>query len=872
MMFNAKAAARWSMAVLVLGLGAHVARAGASATIQAFDAPDGETYYAVALQADHIEAPTPSRKLVILVDTSASQVGEHREHGLSVLRELLSALPSDRQLTVYAVDIQTVPLTAPDVTPQVALQTAIPRLRQRFPAGATDMRLALTTALQALAGSDGGAVLYLGDGMSTANLIQQADMQDLLQDLRDRQTPVSSYAVGPRTDLQLLGILAQHTGGRVLVDEGMDQRRDVVQIGEELTAVVLQPVYFPTSVEVVPKMVDLVPHEALPLRTDRETIYLGRGILPGAVTVTLSGADQVLRIPSRGQPMTGGNTFLYGSYRQAELNGGLNPLAGMEMYRQAQQGFEDEIARLEAAGEQAVIARDFKTAEQLGLTIKNFDPANVRAEVLIGAAGDLQVRTIAQTEAPDDSQAPPFPQLDPAAPAGPTPATSPTPAAPAIPDSRLLPGDLQGRESPLDQSLIEGEVDRRKVAGERLTLDVGQVIESSEQRLNSDPLGARNDLESALGAVKSAQDISPEVRAQLLRRVNSAIDIVRSRTASIDQRNIRAQQRLAEQEAQRRLVEASMLDELRLAQLVDRVRALIWEGYRGNEEGFEEAEAVARQITSMRPGSAIGVQTLTVSEAAGQLDKAFRLRTLRQDRFLATLHQVELSHVPFPDEPPVRYPPAPVWRALTERRAKWNSVDLHQNSPNEERIYRALEDETNFEFVDTPLSDAIDYISQLHNITILMDDVALTDVGIATDEPINLVLSGVRLRSAMKIMLEGLGLTWVVEDEVMKITTIEAAEEKLQTRVYPVGDLVISPAVMKSNVGGAGGGLGGGGLGGGLGGGGGGLGGGGGIGGGGGGFGGGGGGGGFYSVADPISGTLDAAPNPCLKKKPLDLR
>jgi hypothetical protein len=31
----------------------------------------------------------------------------------------------------------------------------------------------------------------------------------------------------------------------------------------------------------------------------------------------------------------------------------------------------------------------------------------------------------------------------------------------------------------------------------------------------------------------------------------------------------------------------------------------------------------------------------------------------------------------------------------------------------------------------------------------------------------------------------------VIEDEVMKITTIEVANEKLSTRVYPVGDLVV---------------------------------------------------------------------------------
>jgi hypothetical protein len=89
-------------------------------------------------------------------------------------------------------------------------------------------------------------------------------------------------------------------------------------------------------------------------------------------------------------------------------------------------------------------------------------------------------------------------------------------------------------------------------------------------------------------------------------------------------------------------------------------------------------------------------------------------------------------------------------------------------------------------------------------------------------------------------------LTYVIEDEVMKITTSAKAGEKLQTRVYPVGDLVIP--IITPRVGGLGGGIGGGGAAGGIGGGGfggGGLGG-GGFGGGGGGFGGG---SGFFNVA-----------------------
>ena len=52
-----------------------------------------------------------------------------------------------------------------------------------------------------------------------------------------------------------------------------------------------------------------------------------------------------------------------------------------------------------------------------------------------------------------------------------------------------------------------------------------------------------------------------------------------------------------------------------------------------------------------------------------------------------------------------------------------------------------------------------------------------------------------KLRNMLKLLLEQLPtpLTYVVEDEVMKITTVEKANEKLQIRMYPVGDLVYGP-------------------------------------------------------------------------------
>src|SRR5262249_44204837 len=61
-----------------------------------------------------------------------------------------------------------------------------------------------------------------------------------------------------------------------------------------------------------------------------------------------------------------------------------------------------------------------------------------------------------------------------------------------------------------------------------------------------------------------------------------------------------------------------------------------------------------------------------------------------------------------------------------------------------------------------------------------------------------LKLDGISLRSVLKLLLEPLQLTYIIEDEVMKITTATSAGAKLSTRVYYVGDLVIPIRTVQS--------------------------------------------------------------------------
>ncbi|MEZ5941882.1 MAG: hypothetical protein R3C18_10845 [Planctomycetaceae bacterium] len=749
-----------------------------SLLMRTYDAPDGTAYGSVSIRSGKERIVSQPMKFVVLIDTSASQIGEHRELGLSVLDSFLGALADNDQVAVLAVDVKTSTMTDGFQAPAQARVAAKERLEQRFPAGATNLLGGLEAAKGMLGDSKGSGIVYIGDGMSAAHLIQIDEMRKLTTELRDAKIPVHSFALGSSTDMQLLGTLAQETGGFVMQDR---ETNLASQIGQELAEAGHVEVEYPTQVAL--GEASLLPAHPLPMRSDRETVYLFEGEVGNGLQLTVEERGVVRTFAATSPVRAQGNTFLKHLYRNNESIDGLGlGLAADWMVSLAHEAFEDQVVRLEMQGQQALALGNNKEAERIGFLLQEVDPNNARSRALINAAGMAQIQQVVQVQPADD-------------------------AAPADDASTVDPA----RQAPRDASGIDLYVEARAARGARLSQQVESGLISAESKFKASPDAGISQLETIRGNVKSATDIDPELRENLLRRINDRIQQFNTKkqtqAALIAQRLVRS----AETEAQRALIDYEIDRDEQLEQMVNRIRALMDDGFHGDYKAFEQAEAGARQIISSYPGSAVGAAEVVTTESAGQLDKVDRLRQLRADRYLEVLYQVELSHVPYPDEPPIRYPSAEVWQALTEMRAKWKSVDLHQSNENERRIHEALKDTTSLEFPSNPLEDVVQYISSIHNIPIRLDEAGLLAEGIGPDTEVKMVISGISLRSALKLLLEDVGgieLTYVIEDEVMKITTQLKADETLQTRVYPVADLVIPVQPLGGGFGGGGGGLG----------------------------------------------------------------
>ncbi|HUT90065.1 MAG TPA: hypothetical protein VMY37_11245 [Thermoguttaceae bacterium] len=107
-----------------------------------------------------------------------------------------------------------------------------------------------------------------------------------------------------------------------------------------------------------------------------------------------------------------------------------------------------------------------------------------------------------------------------------------------------------------------------------------------------------------------------------------------------------------------------------------------------------------------------------------------------------------------------------------------------------QRIRDVLARKVSCDFLETPLEEVIAHWGKAAETNLLLDVRALDDVGIPLDVPVTRSASGVSLRQALRQMLRDLDLTYIIEDEVILVTTPEEYERMRKVGIYPVGDLI----------------------------------------------------------------------------------
>ena len=350
--------------------------------------------------------------------------------------------------------------------------------------------------------------------------------------------------------------------------------------------------------------------------------------------------------------------------------------------------------------------------------------------------------------------------------------------------------------SPQAPSLIEETLADNQVLARQLSAEVARQEQRARAMLETDAPGALNLLNETRTKVE-AQQLDAASKDVILRRLDRT-------KAEIEKYLVDNAARLKLQERNRAVVE-QVEHEQRVKVEVQEKLALLVDEYNQlmNEQRYAEAEVVARQAQEIAPNDRTSqqlVQQLTLqSRMARSLANSLDIRSQKEQGFLSSMESVEQSSIPFDDRTPLLFPDAKDWQKLTQTRRK--ASERARRTEKELEIERKLSTYVSVQFEPTSLAEVIDYLKKLTKINIHVDPQGLAEEGVSTDTPITINLGEeIMLKSALNLILQPLHLSYVIQDEVLKITSEQLRDGAIVHVTYNVADLVIAiPNFQPSN-------------------------------------------------------------------------
>ena len=806
-----------------------VAVAQSQSRLATFDHGD-ETYFAMSVKAQLSELSRAS-DVVICVDTSASQNGPYKRDSIAVVKQILHSLSADDRVKIMAVDIDPVALTKDFVAVTGDdVNSAMEKLDKRVPLGTTDLDTMLNQVATLFPNQSqrNKNVIYVGDGISTDNLMMTTAFKTVVDKLVKNQVSVSSFAIGPETDVATMAVLANHTGGNVLVDNGSDTI--VAETASALVQTVHGSVFWPADVKTPESVVEMYPAVFPPLRSDRDSVVLGTVSDSTAAEFVLTGnvdnKSHTLRLPVTPEASNKEFAFLPGMIREARNDKGLRlPTLGSAGLREFAAMRTKKADRLSDLAALALNSGDLTAAERLGQgAIANSNNPEVTRAVLTAIAKP-QYRVQAKAKPKYPVQDSPFDppaevQLEDVSPFDSSPFDEPNAATPVqefIPEPSMpvqdVPGVigsvevpsvqqngifLQGDEetdeirqilrdrNPRDRDTVADVESLQRVTNEKYQTVVRFEIQGASKELRSNPDLAIERLKSTLRTVRLAPDLYDEVRAELMARLETSLQSARREKFNYDERIARQQQgtsialELAENIRRRERAEN------RLVALINRFDDLL------EEELYDDAVLVTEEAFALAPKSPAVSAAATYARIARNYDKEIKLQRRKQDAFVTSLFDASLAAVPYPGNTLMIFPDADTWREKKLRRAKWSEFRL-AGSDAEEKVLSALDKPANFNWDETPWSEVQDELQAEYDINIVLTASA-SDDSLQEDVTFTSSLSGISLKNALRIELGKHNATFVVKDEALQIISLDEKDDEkwFATNVYNVADLVAS--------------------------------------------------------------------------------
>ena len=208
------------------------------------------------------------------------------------------------------------------------------------------------------------------------------------------------------------------------------------------------------------------------------------------------------------------------------------------------------------------------------------------------------------------------------------------------------------------------------------------------------------------------------------------------------------------------------------------------------QQRYSEAEVIAKNVQELKPGSPIATSMSHVAQLKSRRAIFEEIRAAKEETFVRQGFANDRASVYNPDMP-YEMPSAREWNDISTRRLAQDRENLRM-SDRERQILDKLESaQVNIKYNARPLNEVLAEISSVTGVPIVSNKRAMAAIRVMPDVPVTLDISTpISLKSGLHHILDQFELTYVIDNDVLNITTIEAKRTNVEPRTYHVADLV----------------------------------------------------------------------------------
>jgi len=337
------------------------------------------------------------------------------------------------------------------------------------------------------------------------------------------------------------------------------------------------------------------------------------------------------------------------------------------------------------------------------------------------------------------------------------------------------------------QSPLERQQGIREIANQKADSDTREGVAAIEKLARVQPDRALRDLKNLALSLDTRTDITSSKREELIAYVNNRIAAIQGRGTVPN-------------------VKDPVLDPARAARMAENKQQIekyntevkeVNDAISAVERDFEmnrskEAEQRIAAISRKYPNNPA---TLYLGAAGKTTDRVATARAYaheQSNRWVSAMRDVDKSALPAIGD--IEFPKD--WKEKMERRRK---LEPQLYGPEETKILETLEKPVTLKFKDAPFEESVQSLSTALDLPIYLDKQSLDDLAVDMKKPVT-VPPGVTGRTALRAMLQSVGLTFIIKDKVLQVVSVEKSRLNYVTRAYDVSDLVRSGGPFNSPV------------------------------------------------------------------------